>query len=365
MSESIPVVIGIDGGSTKTAVRIKAAYGSWSVLTVYRGAGTNLHAYRHPMEARTLGHRHLDKAIAQALAQAESEGHGAKETYKIVAAVIGTAGLDSHSDHETCTSIFRCCEGLSHLKDAAILITSDGTIIAACSSALIRLCLIADTESTCCLVRTDRNHREEVYINGLDLQLTDKGSAAWIGQRACQEAAKELMCHGRQYDLGLSKEICAALDIDIKEPESWRRIEQAHMTLDKGSLAALAESVVAPLLEGHRPNRGTAWRLFDAAVDDLCDIAATALWRLEVPSLYRNPSASNKEMHEDALRCSDNLTFLLVGGMWANDFVFESFRRRMRAGSFGNQGISFPTATFIRQVDPTIGAIAMARALLK
>ncbi|MBI5793902.1 hypothetical protein HZA87_02320 [Candidatus Uhrbacteria bacterium] len=349
MSSQVSVLLGIDGGSTKTAVRVTALDGSWSVVSEYRGAGTNLHKYEggtYTSKDRTqLGRDHLDQAIANALSVTAEDGRGSVDAFEIVAICIGTAGIDVAGDRVAFKQVFRGCRHLRHLSAKQIVVKSDVEIIAECSDAAIRLCLIAGTGSNCYGVRTDHGRKEEAFVGGLDLPLTDDGSAAWIATLACKEARRlaniELINHP------LVRGIYGALGIDLTKRAAWRQIKTAFAQLGKSQLAALCETVVAPLAES---DCREAKEILQSASEELGLMAKSALSCLEVDTL-------------------DSIDVLLVGGVWKNETVLENFRgyltQFIRSAYPPCLRNAYRTASkTIRIVDPTLGAVKIARSLV-
>lgn len=341
---AIPVLLGIDGGSTKTAVRVSAVDDSFSVRTLYTKEGTNL-KHIHPSTDRTrLGRLHLDAAIQQAVEAVVMEQGVNRTDLELAAVCIGTAGLDVCGDRAAFKRVFRGCRSLRPLRASRIAVMSDVEIIAACSQAPIRLCLIAGTGSNTYAIRTDRGRKEEAFVGGLDLPLTDEGSAAWIGLRACTQALQ--LANRGQLEHPLVKGVYGALGIDLTKKMAWREIQAAYMARDKAQLAALCQNVVAPLAQ---QGEQEARRLLNEAGVELNRMAKTALGLLRVDTF-------------------DVVDVLLVGGVWNNKIVHDTFCHCLgefqRLASPGLRDRFSRAARSVRQVDPTLGAIQIAHSLL-
>lgn len=325
--EKKKIVIGVDGGSTKTAVRVADLDGVTLATATYQGGGTNLHAAGNKDAVVRVLNQAIDDALRRIPAVRRERSR--PEDYDIVAACVGTAGLDQPDDAELHRSVFVQCRSL---RGISLNVVSDVAIIADCGTAPVRVCLIAGTGSNCYAARFDQDGQplNEAYVGGLDLTVADDGSAAWVAHEAFREAVYAVTARDRPTQLGIA--LCRRFDIDPNGPNDWRRLKGVRGRLTKRQLAALSADIIAPLAD--RGDR-VAMEIFHEAGVRLARMASGALKRLGTP---RTRKTERREA-------------LLVGGMWENAFVQKTFTRCMQRTT---------DIRLVRVHDPTVGAIRIA-----
>lgn len=316
------IILGVDGGSSKTMARLEVLPDRTQYVGTVHG-GTNLYATNESSARR---------ALKWAVAEALKAGGLQHEPIELSACVIGTAGMAVRDDEARHREVFRA--GLMELGltrgHPPIHVVSDVDIILGCSSLDRRVALIAGTGSNCCAVRCENGHEvQRHYFGGMGLELSDEGSAAWIGHMACRTA---LLAAQGVISSRLARPVYANFDIDLDRPDAWRRLLSVRQGISKAALAALA-----PIVDAHADDEH-ANRILLQAGEDLGRLAVAALKRVGMkPGKYPVPSAD----------------LLLVGGVWSNDRIFQKFENSLR----GFEPIIH------RGVDPTVGALAIARSM--
>ena len=313
------VVIGIDGGSTKTRIQVRCADTDACLADHTYAGSTNL--YMHPPGSGALQiARDLDQALAACLPDTSTAP---------LACVIGTAGIDAPGDTQRHLDAFLGASALRHLGER-LQVLSDVETIAACGDQPLRVCAIAGTGSNTLALRYAQG--EEIarhQIGGMDLLLSDEGSAARIGHLAFRAALQDLQ-GVRPSALGPA--LLSWLGVPQERgDDAWRHLRTLRMDLPKARLAEVTEAVVLPLMSTDPVARD----LFHRAAHEIADqILAAALGVLAQP--------------EEALEV------LTVGGVWRTPGVHDQVTAAVQA--------SFPNAT-VTSVDPAYGACRLARAL--
>jgi N-acetylglucosamine kinase-like BadF-type ATPase len=315
-----PVVLGIDGGSTKTRIQVRCAEtNAWVSEHVYAGS-TNL--YMHPAASGSPQVAHdLEAGLSVCL-----KG----EARTISACVIGTAGIDAPHDDRRHREAFLGAPSLSQLGDR-LKVLSDVEIIAACGERAVRVCSIAGTGSNTLGLRYEGQALTSRHqVGGMDLLLSDEGSAAWIGHHAFRAALHDLQ--------GVTPSALGPALLDWlglpNEPgqESWRPLRTLRTDLPKARLAEVTEAVVLPLID----TDPVAEQLIVAAADRIAH---------QIVAAARGVHASVDEA----------LEVLTVGGVWRTPGVHEQVTQKVHA--------AYPHAT-VNAVDPAQGACRIARKLL-
>jgi len=315
-----PVVLGIDGGSTKTRIQVRCAETSaWVSEHVYEGS-TNL--YMHP-EASASQQIALDLEAGLSICLTG-------ETRTISACVIGTAGIDAPHDNRRHREAFLGAPSLSHLGDQ-LKVLSDVEIIAACGERPVRVCAIAGTGSNTLALRYEGQALTSRHqVGGMDLLLADEGSAAWIGHHAFRAALHDLQ--------GVTPSALGPALLDwlglSNEPgqESWRPLRTLRTDLPKARLAQVTEEVVLPLID----TDPVAEQLIATAADHIAH---------QIVAAARGVQAS----------VDDALEVLTVGGVWRTPGVHEQVTQMVLT--------AYPHAT-VNPVDPCEGACRIAKELL-
>lgn len=299
--------LGVDGGASSLR---------WCVIdergaVVRRGedltGGTNLHV--EPAEAVLDRLLHLAARLPAGLA-----GVG-----------IGSAGIDAPDDHLHFERTFRALAPALGLPPAAVHVTRDVEIIAAVDAhAALKVCVIAGTGSSAYGVRAPSG--TEAWAGGLDLPLTDWGSAASIGGAALAEAVRQA-CRMRPVTrLGPA----VFTRFGLAWPDDWRRLKPVRAMVTKPALARVA-LLVADCAERGDP---AALRIERAAGDDLGEM---------VLGVLRALGARRREAAK----------VLCVGGVLQhNPRVRQRFEARVRA--------RFAEVTVV-DADPALGAARLAR----
>lgn len=234
-------VIGIDGGSTSLRAVLLAGGEARRFQAV---GGTNLHEDSEEVVVERL------HAVHAALGPADH-------------VCVGSAGIDAPGDRERFTAVFtRAFPG------AVIEVVSDVEIIAACCDAAVRVCLIAGTGSNLYAV----GPAGAAWVGGLDLPLTDWGSAAWIGEAALRRALREA---GGMAPVAIGPWLLPA--VGLRWPEDWRALKTVRAAMHKAELAALARAVAARADLGCPVSIG----LLERAGDELADAVEGALARVD------------------------------------------------------------------------------------
>lgn len=315
------VVIGIDGGSTKTRIQVRCVDTDACLADHTYVGSTNL--YMHPAETGPQQvARDLDDALTACLPEPTSD---------VTACVIGTAGIDAPGDTQRHQEAFLGASALRHLGDR-LRVLSDVEILAACGQQALRVCAIAGTGSNTLALRYAQG--EEItrhQIGGMDLLLSDEGSAARVGHLAFRAALQDLQ-GVRPSALGPA--LLSWLGVAHESGgDAWRHLRTLRIDLPKAKLAEVTEAVVLPLMG----TDAVAHELIQGAADD---IAAQIL------AAARGVAAEPEEAVE----------VLTVGGVWRTPGVQDRVTTHVRA--------SFPNAT-VAPADPAYGACQLAQALCR
>lgn len=314
------VIVGIDGGSTKTCVQVRCAEtGAWVSEHVYVGS-TNL--YMHPESSGRQQVAHdLEAALSACLE---------KESRTISSCVIGTAGIDAPNDASRHREAFLETPSLRHLGDR-LKVLSDVEIIAACGEKPVRVCSIAGTGSNTLGLRYEGQALTSRYqVGGMDILLSDEGSAAWIGHYAFRAALQDLQGITPSA-LGPALLAWFGLSLEPGE-ESWRPLRTVRTDLPKARLAQVTEEVVLPLIG----TDAVAGQLIADATNQIAD---------QIIAAARGVQATAEEAPE----------VLTVGGVWRTPGVREKVTQKLVA--------AYPHAT-VTPADPAEGACRIARTLL-
>ncbi len=278
------VVVGVDGGSTKTRAvvhdrRSGERLGEGRVI-----GSTNL--WMHGAEGAEVTASILQGAIRAALPD---------EPVEIVAACVGTAGIDAPGDAERHLEAFLGAPLLAPLGPTRLRVVSDVAVIEACGSTNLRVCAIAGTGSNTLGVRLEQGIAvDRRQVGGLDLDLSDDGSAAWIGHYAFRAALRDLQ---GQEESELGPAIARAVGLSgERTPAVWRAFRSVRESIHKSDLAALAGDVVSPLAAS------------DAVARRILERAGTVL-------------AENIDAAARLVGGVDRLEVLLVGGVWKEPVV--------------------------------------------
>jgi len=168
------VILGVDGGSSKTTARLEVLDRSVQYVAT-AGGGTNLYE-SDPNSVR----RALKAAVGRALNLADL----AHEEVTLASAVIGTAGIAIDGDDKRHLDAFRPALmeiGLTR-GSPPIAVVSDIDLALACGDSDRRVAVIAGTGSNVCAVREeDGAEVQREWFGGMGLELSDEGSAAWVG----------------------------------------------------------------------------------------------------------------------------------------------------------------------------------------
>lgn len=305
------VWVGLDGGSSS----LRAAWVDSSGRQLHQSwwvGGTNLH-------------EHDAHDVRQRIADAVFEGVGVlggPGRVKVAGARLGTAGIDTPADRV----FFSETLGRLHLDDLGAVdldVCSDVEIIAGCGCAPVRVSVIAGTGSNCLAGRYEGGELvgEAVWIGGLDLPLSDWGSAAWLGERALVAALRA--ANGIDPPGALAAAVFERLRLPF--PGGWRQLKPARQHMRKDELAALARAVDTAAEAGDP----AATALLDEAGHLTAEIVDAALGRL-------------------APRDDEDIEVLCVGGVLCTN-------RRVRAVVEAALGARWPRAV-LQDADAALGA---------
>lgn len=231
--------LGIDGGSSRIRA-LRLAPGE-AEQRVERIGGTNLHATPAAEVLARLAE------VAAALGPVD-------------AVCIGSAGIDAPGDREQFTKVF--AEVFPRVR---LLVCSDVELLPACDDAPAGIGLIVGTGSNCFAWWPGGS----AAWGGLDLPLSDWGSAARMGEAAMVEALRQAT--GIHPVTTLGPAIFAALG--LAWPGEWRGLKPARAALDKAALGALAARLAA------LPDPA-AERIQDEAADETVAVLRAARARL-------------------------------------------------------------------------------------
>ncbi len=314
--------LGVDGGSS--SIRLRFVDGNGAVVRPdagleFREGGTNL-----------LGN-HAEEAVIARLEAAIAESKrriGFAEGDAIAGVAIGTAGIDLPGDDERFLAVFRQCHAL---RDVPVTVVSDVDIIAECSHEAVRICVIAGTGANCRAMRYSDAVAvplATVRIGGIDMPLSDWGSAARIGLAAAQHALDAAM----EFEPAGSLAPAVFDYLGLTFPEQWARLKDAYRA-DRASKAAMARLalVVDRCAIGGDP---AAIGILQAAAGEIVRSVTTGMRRLGVGT-------------------GESAAVLCVGSvLLKNRIVRSEVERRVRAW--------YPGARF-EDADPSLGAALMAR----
>lgn len=308
-----PAYLGIDGGSS--SVRLCLVTPTGEVLGRAAAAwSTNLHLY--PRE------EHLPVGRLAAAARALADTHEAR----VEGICLGTAGIDAPGDPARFTAVYAELARIDPTLPAP-RVCSDVDIIGAEGEAEVRVAVIAGTGSNCLGGRYAPGAllpTEVAYVGGLDLPLTDWGSAARIGRMALEHAVRA-SC-GVVPVTALAPALFVRLGLGF--PGDWRRLKEVEAGLAKPALGALAREVDAAA-KGGDPHARTILRIAGREIAETVIAAARRLGAGPAPEV------------------------LCVGGVvCGNRRVRREVERRVRA--------AYPAAN-LHDADPARGAARLAR----
>ncbi len=326
--QRIPVLLGIDGGASTTSVRAVGLENNKEILVTITG-GTNLYASSEAEVVTT-----LESAIANAI---KALGHAPADVV-IRALCFGTAGIATTEDegkHRQALFAALSRPGL-YVPTQPSRVLSDMDLVLACGRTDRRIGIIAGTGSNACgaRYRADGDELTRCHFGGMGLELADDGSAVWVAHMACRRALLEMQGVLDTYRMG--RAIFEQLGISPDKPEEWRQLLAVRRSLTKAQLADLTRTVIVPLAD---LNDLTALELLNQAGRDL--------------ALYAK--AAFQQLGGSRLTAPD---VLLAGSMWKDPRVFRAF-----VAAFG-EFTEHQAHTIHRGVDPTKGAIAIARKLI-
>jgi N-acetylglucosamine kinase-like BadF-type ATPase len=311
------VVIGVDGGSTKTRA-----------VVLDRRTGEHLGEGRVTGSTNLWMHATDGPAATAQIIQAAVQAALPDEATEIVAACVGTAGIDAPNDAERHLQAFLGAPLLTPLGAHRLRVVSDVAVIEACGDSDLRVCAIAGTGANTLGVKlASDGHVTRHQIGGLDLDLADDGSAAWIGHHAFRAALRDLQ--GQELS-ALGPAIAVAIGLaGERTPSVWRAFRGIRDTIHKSQLAALSADVVSPLAA----TDPVARRLLERAGDAL---------------------AENIDAAARLVGGGSHLEVLVVGGVW-NDPIVRSRVHEQLSGSW--------PSLCLRDADAATGAARIAQAL--
>ncbi len=348
MDDPVEIVIGIDGGSSKTTACAMMLDGTLVVFHDKTSAvtvdhTTNLyviHAYKKK------GDEYASAFVAETVRQSiEIVVLGVVRSLEVHAArvcgvCIGTAGIDAPGDRKKQhAAVARGMNLASILANNGMLTTlSDVEIIAGCSDAPARICVIAGTGSNCYGIYDAPEGRREVYVGGIDLPLSDWGSAARIGNDAC-ESALMIAVGMVNDDHEFAQAVFTHLGItDALATDNWRSIKTVRGGLSKDALAGITEHVVAPLAS---QGNSTAMFLLHEAASDIVNMIYAAVQRLRIPH-------------------GAMVDVLLVGGVVCKNQIVS---KMVNDGVlFSQRFLSTELGYSVKNVSPEVGAARIALA---
>lgn len=316
-SQPLPlrIVLGIDGGGTKTAaVAWDAESGSPLVERSISGhaprsypTSTNLYMYGHRNNVESVAAA-LDATIDTVLEHIRSQYR--TSAIEIAAVCVGTAGVDATSDRDFQHRAFRRSK---HLSDVPLLITmSDVQIVGFCGQKPVRISIIAGTGSNAHgAVYQDGIPGVAVTAGGMDLLLSDDGSAAWIAHEALRQDLVDMQDgHASPLALAIANEL--EVPSGVGHDDGWRELRTIRENMPKSELAGLAKSVVAgAATAGCQTSRA----ILRGAGERLAEMATRCFNRLQATS--------------GAKFRPEEVEILLVGGVWQNERVGEAFRKKL------------------------------------
>ena len=139
-------------------------------------------------------------------------------------------------------------------------------------------------------------------VGGLDVDLSDDGSAAWIGHHGFRAALQDLQ---GVVPSALGFAFCDWLDLPRSRDASvWRQLRVLRADMPKARMAQATSAIVVPLAEQDPVARGLLQR------------AASAL-AVGILAAARNVGGG------------DSLEVLRVGGVWRNPHVREGVEARL------------------------------------
>lgn len=249
------VVLGIDGGGTKTCCLVADAAGR--ILGQGMAGPSNYHAIGVEAAAGNV------RAAAEAALAAAGSGMAA-----VAAVCAGLAGVGRPEDQQM------MAQALSCFAPARLSVVSDGRVaLAGALGGQPGVILIAGTGSIAFgLDSAGQTHR----AGGWGWILGDEGSGVTIGRQALMAALAEL--DGTGPATALTGRVCAAWRLE--RPDQAIRQIYADLPRAKADFAALAPLVIAAEAAGD----GVAREILTRAGHDLAALAAAVLRRLALPA---------------------------------------------------------------------------------
>lgn len=302
------IVLGIDGGATKT----HAAVSDESLKILGEGFSSGSNYQESDPDTATI---HIKEAL-----QAATKTANLKQI-SFDKGCLGLSGLDTKKDFEVMEKVI--AENLGHIfKKPPILVNDTKIAFRAGTDANFGLVLIAGTGSNL----WGRNKEEtEVAVSGLGKILSDQGSAYEMGIKALKIAVKSY--DGRCEKTMLEEEILKKLEVC-----NMREVKDVIYSpnFGKGQIAALAQLVSEAEREGDWAARQIIWE----TSDELSQMVYAAVRKLEMEA--------------------DEFDLVLSGSVIQNETkIREKFETKVK--SFA------PRANFIIPKNPSVyGALKIA-----
>ncbi len=272
----------------------------------------------------------------------------ADATGEIIALCIGTAGLDRPDDKsEFQRAILGDPKILKVIGNATTEVVSDVEIIQFCEpAAQHRVCLISGTGSNC-LGSSVGFPDVTIKAGGIDLPLSDWGSASGIGLTAmeCVARARSGLI---EWDDEVESQIYRHLNIETYYPARWSEIKSIaqDMRANKSKIASLARLVVAPYALKRGDQRCRA--MLDSAADELASMVIAVARKLDVQMCTHNRDRGLDGAKRIDGVVEEGIALLCAGGVLENNsYVRENMATKVLR--------EFPS-TQVRVVHPEEGA---------
>jgi len=255
-SEDSGYVLAIDGGGSKTTVWCSDLAGK--VVGEFKCGPMSLAA---TTEKQAVANLH--EAVEES-----TKTLGKHITFEQV--VLGLAGVDTQQELEDAQELFRKALEEKYIIKEFTLVNDIFIALESGTSSLNAVCLISGTGSNC-FGRCSMG--ETAKTGGMDYLLSDQGSGFDIGQQVLRAAVKSY--DGRSKKTLLEKLLCEHFKIESIEDV---KDKVYNPRLNKTQIAQISQLC----FQARELHDTIANEIINKALDDLCEMVATVLRRLEL-----------------------------------------------------------------------------------
>mmetsp|Transcript_21408 Transcript_21408/g.29735 ORF Transcript_21408/g.29735 Transcript_21408/m.29735 type:complete len:328 (+) Transcript_21408:95-1078(+) len=318
------VIIGVDGGGTKTTC-VCVNFETDEILSTFSVGSTNANSV-----GVAVARSNLETGIATSLSDAMKTS---EEVLELLGISLSMSGVDRPTDEE---KIKGWLEPL-YPNQVPIIINNDaiGALASGTKGKLEGSCVLIAGTGTISLAVTHQGQRNRA--SGWGPLLGDGGSGFWLGSQALAAAARS--ADGRASG---GAKLLEAIQTHLKIPHPADLVTWAYSEIGWAHVAALAPVVIQAAREGDE----VAGKIINDGVEQLCDSVEAA-----AASLFEGASG----LYSSTAR----FTLVLVGGL-IQDGGFITQRLKLRLSE------RIPAADPVHpMVSPAVGAALIAKEFIK